>query len=334
MPSKTKPGIREIAEEAGVAIATAERVLNERGSVSEKTRIRVLDAAKRIGARRILPEPWHGIVPIEVILPANRSPFWIALDEAVRRVAASLPRHFSVSRTIVPENDFSALRSAILKPKHARRGLIIAADAAETIAPALRSVIERGEHVITIVTDIPDLVGHHFSGINNVSAGRTAAKVMLKSARQEGVFLAIPLHLRRLEHRQRLSGFEMIAGQSRAVVVEVTNEIPGRTAEVIRRTLRSHTVAGIYATGHDSAEIAEVMRGLDRRPVWITHEKSELHKEFMRADLLDFVLDQDPVGQARWALTKMAELCNAVGPDQLPLARRPEMRLFCSENFD
>jgi len=44
----------EIASAAGVSLSTVDRVLNERGSVSEKARRLVVDAARRLGVPRTL----------------------------------------------------------------------------------------------------------------------------------------------------------------------------------------------------------------------------------------------------------------------------------------
>ena len=51
-------GMAELAQEAGVSIATVDRVLNGREAVRADTRARILEAAQRIGhpaARRLPP---------------------------------------------------------------------------------------------------------------------------------------------------------------------------------------------------------------------------------------------------------------------------------------
>ena len=45
---KPTSGIRAIAEELGISIATVDRALHDRGRISEKTRALVLQAAKRL----------------------------------------------------------------------------------------------------------------------------------------------------------------------------------------------------------------------------------------------------------------------------------------------
>ncbi|HLX00788.1 MAG TPA: LacI family DNA-binding transcriptional regulator, partial [Trinickia sp.] len=64
---KRSARFEEIAAEAGVSVATVDRVLNERGSVSAATRARVVAAAKRLAVPRILPDTRHGLVHIDVL---------------------------------------------------------------------------------------------------------------------------------------------------------------------------------------------------------------------------------------------------------------------------
>lgn len=333
MSQSKYPALKTIAEHAGVSLTTAERVLNERGSVSERTRLKVLESARLLGANRILPERWHGLHHFEVILPANKTPLWRMLDAAVKRTAATLPKFISVHRTLLPENDFQTLERAVLNPKVRRSGLIIAADSAEAIAPALRQIRSRGEHVITIVTDVPGLGEHDFAGIDNLKAGRTAGLLMHNTMKQTGAVLVLPVHTRRQEHRDRLDGFKAIIGANRKVIIDVTHEVPGNTGRAVQRALDDGPLAGIYATGHDSHEIAPILANLTSRPIWITHERSDLHTELMREGTLDYVLDQDPDAQIRWALYRMAEHCALVDTGILEPPPRPELRFFCCENL-
>ena len=60
--------LEDIASHAGVGMATVDRVLNERGGVSQKTVAKVLVSAKALGARRILPSEGRRHLVIEAVL--------------------------------------------------------------------------------------------------------------------------------------------------------------------------------------------------------------------------------------------------------------------------
>ena len=75
-----RAGMRDVAQRAGVGIATVGRVLNERGHVSPATAKRVLDAARELGLRRILPLPHRPVLRFEVLLAHPHSSFLTRLN--------------------------------------------------------------------------------------------------------------------------------------------------------------------------------------------------------------------------------------------------------------
>lgn len=96
--------LKEVARRAGVGLATVDRVLNERGGVAPETVHRVLQAAREVGLKRILPEehrhPWQ----IELLLSSNDSFFFKQLAQDFTEVASHLGyRRLTLRRTFVPE---------------------------------------------------------------------------------------------------------------------------------------------------------------------------------------------------------------------------------------
>ena len=56
--------LSEVAAKAGVGSATVDRVINERGNVSEQTRKKIVDVARELGLKRILPASYRRHVRI------------------------------------------------------------------------------------------------------------------------------------------------------------------------------------------------------------------------------------------------------------------------------
>lgn len=334
-PTPFRHGFREIAVRAGVSISTVDRVLNERGSVSAERRDRVLEVARQLGVRRLLPEAWHRTRRVEIILPRNRpgnpTPFWDQLDRAAQRQARAAPAHATIHRTRVREGDTAALRQAILHPPVSRDALVIASDTDETIRHALETVMARGEQVIAVVTDVPGLPPHSYCGIDNLAMGRTAGFLMSGFVRGEGRLLVLAASDRRREHGERVEGFiEAMAGRfpvELAVVDETAERIRAATQEALRRG----RLAGIYLTGHTPEAIADLLRGRPDKPVWISHELSPAHAALLREGVLDFALDQDPEAQIACALA-LAGAGGAREVAPIPL-RRPEFRIYCAQNI-
>lgn len=334
-PASIRRGFREIAARAGVSVSTVDRVLNERGSVSPQRRDRVLEVARQLGIRRILPEAWHRTRRIEIILPRNRpgnpTPFWDDLDQAAYRQARAAPAQATIHRTRVREGDTDALRQAILHPPVPRDALIIAPESSQTICHALKTVMKRGEQVIAIVADVPGLPAHPYCGIDNPALGRTAGFLMSGFVRGTGKLLVLKGSDHRHEHGERVEGFlDAVAGRF-PVEVTVTDESADRTRARALEVLRKGPISGIYLTGHTPEAIADIVRDQPARPVWISHELSPAHAGLLREGVLDFVLDQDPEAQIARAV---AVATGAVEDDgnRLVLPRSPEFRIYCKTN--
>ena len=78
--------LEDIAIHAGVGIATVDRVLNERGGVSQKTVTRVLESARMLGARRILPSERRRHLVVEAVLSRSHSAYYDRLNKALQQV--------------------------------------------------------------------------------------------------------------------------------------------------------------------------------------------------------------------------------------------------------
>ena len=212
---KRSPRFTEIAAEAGLSPSTVDRVLNERGSASNKARQKVIAAAQKLGVPRILPSAAHELVHFDILLPDNRTPFFLRLRGALTSACSILDKQLVVHRLIVRESDEASLLKAITKPSYRRRGLIVAAPDTRGVRQALGEVLDRGEAVVTVVSNVADVQGIAYFGIDNYRAGRTAGT-------RYGSFRATTRTRDVPERRQRLGG---ASGTNR--------RLPGRTDRLL-----------------------------------------------------------------------------------------------------
>ena len=171
---KRSPRFIEIAVEAGVSPSTVDRVLNERGSASKKARQKVIAAAQKLGVPRILPSAAHELVHIDVLLPDNTTPFFLRLRAALASACSILDKRIIVHRRTVEGADETSLVKAILKSPYRRQGLIVAAPDTQSVRQALRDVLDQSESVVTVASNVADVQGIAYFGIDNYRAGRTA----------------------------------------------------------------------------------------------------------------------------------------------------------------
>ncbi len=86
----TRPTVIDIAREAGVSLATVDRVLNERPGVRDKTIRAVAEAIERLGYVRNVAAAnlaKSRLYRFAFVLPDVQSQFLLALREAIAEVA-------------------------------------------------------------------------------------------------------------------------------------------------------------------------------------------------------------------------------------------------------
>ena len=325
----------DIARLAGMSRSTVDRVLNERGSVSEATRKKIIAAARELGIKRVLPDLWHGTYRIDLIIPKNglhnHSPLWGEIDSFAQIHARNLPSYISLHRTLIPEGDHDGLYKAILTPPFQRNALIIAAGSDEAAIPALLEVAKRGEQIVTIVNDVPIDVDHLYGGVDNFVQGQTAAQLMNGLMRDSGEILVIQGSMKRREHRDRVVGFLKMIDQHYPVIIHETNEDDDMTSRIVLETFKKHHIVGIYSTVHAPDAIGNILKKMPDRPKWISHELSDKHKLLLQQDVIDFVLDQDADTQVAWAIANAAAPILA-GNHGMHL-KQPEFKIFCKTNI-
>jgi len=305
-----KARLADIAAEAGVGTATAERVLNARGNVGPRTAERVLLAARKLGYDRHLPELYRGLIRIEAILMRPDTAFFVRLSDAFARIGATLDRSVLLHRTFLEEKDPLGVARHIANPGFRRSGLIIVAPDHPELGAQLRAAKEAGVIVVHIVSRIEG-VGEPFIGIDNYAAGRTAAfhiSHMLQS--RAGSLVALCHSSAYHGHRERIRGFSDYlsehphAGHSFGLVMFGQDD-ERCSATLFEDALRSYPdIIGIYNAGGANSGIAAILeRGwCTASMVWVGHELTESSRGWLKSGLMDIVLDQAPEMQARRAV--------------------------------
>jgi LacI family transcriptional regulator len=344
---KRAPRFKEIAEEAGVSEATVDRVLNERGSVSSQARQRVVEAALKLGVQRILPDTRHGIVHFDVLMPINHTPFFKRLDQSLQRAIAMLDQRIIFHRVRIKGNDDAAYARAILHPPYKRSGLIVVSASAPRTAAALRKVIDAGETVVALVSDLGGMPGCHYAGIDNERAGRTAGYLIdrlmpLPAVRQDrdkvlilSAFHDFPAH------QQRVAGCLQALSHPRdgltaALTPQFVEKETFDDADICFRlasaALKRGGVAAIYNTGEGSQGIANALRkyGAEQKVIWVAHEMHDEHRALLIEGSLDLAIDQDPDRQALSALQQLLYSTKQIA--QPPVDPLGDFTLFMQPN--
>ncbi len=330
--------IRDIAHAANVSVATVDRVFNDRPGVKPRTRDRVLAAASKIG---YLADP-PAVLPVRqirlhVLLPAGTNAFIADLADQVRRQAAAIPG-LTVAIDSLVVFDPAAIASSLAALTGQTDGVALIAVDHPAVREAIRSLVQSGSPVVTLVSDIQSVPRLAYIGIDNGQAGRLAGYVMgrfVGSVRPAKVaFFAGSMAYR--GHQEREMGFRQVLTEDFAQVLlvdrrEVHEDRERAFTETLALLDRHPDLAAIYNAGGATAGIARALkeRGRDRSIVLVAHEATAGNKALLIDGTLDAVIDQNPKVEAREALLTLIAAANGRPHETL----MPRLQIVFRENL-
>jgi LacI family transcriptional regulator len=280
-----RPTVIDIAREAGVSLATVDRVLNARPGVREKTIQAVNEAIARLGYVRDLTAANLARgrnYRLAVVLPDTESQFVQSLADALREAGSlAAASRTDLSLLLFPAEDPHALAALLAAlPGRGYAGVALMAPETPVLRDAVRGLRLRGLPVVALVSDLPNTGRDHFVGIDNRAAGRTAGVLMgrfLGGAPGEVLVLGSSLLARDMVERRR--GFdEVMLRDFPGIEVLPSLETHGSGAllrqVVAERLAAAPGVRGIYAMGDGHRSLTQVIgeMGLSGRLTVICHE--------------------------------------------------------------
>lgn len=309
-----KPTVHDIADKAGVSLATVDRVLNGRAGVRDKTRARVFEAMEALGYVRDVAAAnlaRQRIYDFDFVLPANDNAFMQALRrelvEAMTRAGVERTR---INLVDIPAFDEAALEQALMQTLERRPdGVAFVAVDSPVIAAAAARLRAEGIAAVTLVSDLADADRDHYVGIDNVAAGRSAASLIGRFLGNSGGTVAVmagSLSLR--DHRERLDGFLAVM-QAEFPALRILAPLQGRDEAATVERLLTHLIqerddlTGLYSLGAGNGGLIAALKAAARRPrAVIAHELDATTVEALQNGTIDAVLAQDAGHEIRSAI--------------------------------
>lgn len=189
---RRRPTLKDLADAAGVGLATVDRVLNERPNVRPVTVDRVLAAAERIGypTRRLEALRRDAARPLVRFAFVLHKPS----QEFYRNFAAELDRAVDARTDIRGSCDIRF--SASQAPSDFAAELVDAADKADvlatsainhpTLSQTIRDLQDAGKPVFSLLNDAASGVQQSYFGLDNVKVGRIAGWMIALQVREPG----------------------------------------------------------------------------------------------------------------------------------------------------
>lgn len=313
-----RPTTKDLAKEAGVSLATVDRVLNERPGVKLRTVTRVNEAIEKIGFVRNIQaanlaknKDYH----FEFILPSTGGVFLAELlsriDEASHSFASEMVsakgKQIDVNDPHAVANYLSSLNSSEID------GVAIMVPESPQVRDAIARVSERGMQVVQFLSGQPKASEMDFVGIDNYAAGATAGNIMGRFlGQQDGKIMVIAETMQSRDAIERRLGFdEIMTKQFSHFKVLPSLETYGnsdRTNRIIRQSLENNPeLSGVYIM---NTEAEQPIKAIDnamnaKHLVTVAHERTAFTEAALKRDKLDAIIAQNTGHAVRSAIRIM-----------------------------
>ncbi len=335
-----KPTVHDIAREAGVSLATVDRVMNARPGVKARTVQRVQAAIETLGYVRDLSAANLARgrdYRFAFLLPDADSQFLHQLRAAIEEAgaAARFDRCFVEIIPLEPTQSGCTQAFDQIEDKD-MDGVAVMAPVCDPVADLLKQLDAAGQAVVTLVTDQAGDGRGRFVGIDNMAAGRTAGRIMAGFLKVDGPVAMVVNTMQARDMVERLAGFTEVL-QSERPGVSLLPPLEGhddraKTRELLAAALHQDP-AGVYSAGAGTRGVTSALQHHDgpSRPIVIAHDLTSHTKAALRDGIIDVVIDQNTGHLARSALRVLrAKIENR---DLIPSQERIRIEVVLKENL-
>lgn len=318
--------IKQIATQAGVSKATVDRVLHGRGSVHYQTSRRIRQALEELEAQEKSGPAMGRTFHIDIILHTPKR-FSDAVQQAIHAQLGSLaPFRIFPRFHLYQEIDTRQMSELILRCiGKGSQGVILKAADEPQINDAVNQLTAAGIPVVTLVSDLPQSERISYIGMDNRTAGQTAAYLMscwLDNTAQD-VAVVISSELFRGEEEREM-GFRTWL-RSRAPHLHVVDISGGfgvyqPTLERVTQALQDNpSIKAIYSVGGGNRAIVDAFATLDRQlTVFIGHDLDEENRQLLAEERIAAVIDHNLQVDARHAFLHILQFHRLCKLDPIP----------------
>lgn len=336
--------IHDVAEKAGVSLATVDRVLNKRPGVREAT-IKKVQAA--VEALDYTPDVFAASLAkkrayrFHFLIPNGPNAFMEDLTREAAQYARTLERE-RVSIHIEPIDAFDSHKvtgTLAILDANVCDGVAVVAPAFPEVRAAIDRLQDRGIHVVTLVSDHPASSRPYFIGIDNLAAGRVAGRLLgrfLPKTPVNAAVIAGSLGLR--DHADRYTGFSEVLRDEfphvHLLKVREGRDDNSKNQDLVAQLLMDQPdLSGLYNIGAGNRGIIAALEAACRGSsvTFIGHELTPFTRDALVCGTMDALIAQDPGHEIRSAIRILKALCD--GAPILKDQERIGIDIFLKDNL-
>jgi LacI family transcriptional regulator len=293
--------LKEVARQSGLSTATVDRAINNRANVSPQTKARVAAAISELEGQEAQLTASGRRVFFDFVIEAPTR-FSREVKHAAEQVLPSIggavcrPRFFA--QEIMGEDDVTAALTRIAK--RGSHGVCIKARDLPKIRAAVDQVIASGIPVVTLVTDLTTAKRIAYVGLDNQSAGRTAAYLIAKTVGDvAGTVLTSRSNDRFLGEEEREVAFKgtlnRLCPKLRIIDASGGNGVHFETSRIMQSVVAGlDQIRAVYSMGGGNTTILEVLEQNGSLPdVYVAHDLDNDNRRLIEEGRLSFVLHHD-----------------------------------------
>lgn len=314
--------IEDVAEKAGVSVATVDRVLNARASVRPANAKRVEAAIRalnyhpdRLAARLARQRDYCFCF----VLPKGDNIFMHNLGDEISAHARHLVAERVAADILYTDVfDANALAASLGRLGEGYDGVAVVALDHPNVRAAIATLSARGTAVVTLVSDVPGAERIHYVGIDNSAAGRTAATLLgryIGGRKGKVGIIAGSLALR--DHAERHFGFQQVMlgeyAHLKLLPLQEGRDNAHRSEEIAAALLdQNPDLVGLYNVGGGTDGIVRALeaRGRSKDVVCVAHELNTVTRKALLDGTLDVVISQDAGHEVRSAMRVLMAKCD------------------------
>src|ERR1700687_276858 len=261
--------LKDIARQAGVSLATVDRVLHNRAGVRPDTVRRVKEAIERnafqphVAAAELARGRARRFA---FVMPFGPNLFMQQIQAYLGEMSGWLSaRRLAIEMVATDVFDPVVLASKLESLSGDFDGVAVVALDHPSVRAAINDLVDGGTKVVTLVSDVPSSRRYHYVGIDNSAAGRTAGALIGRLVGPRRGKIAIVAGSQGLrDHAERIFGFNQVMA-SEFLQLEVLPLLEGRDQDdrsehLMMRLLSDHPdIVGLYNVGAGTPGVAKAL---------------------------------------------------------------------------
>ena len=312
--------LRDIARQAGVSLATVDRVLHNRPGVRPDTVRRVKEAVERnafqphVAAAELARGRFRRFA---FVMPSGSNPFMQEIEAYLGEMSAWLAaRRLAVELVATDVFDAAVLAARLESLVGDFDGVAVVALDHPSVRAAINDLVEGGTKVVTLVSDVPSSRRHHYVGIDNIAAGRTAGALIGRLVGPKPGKIAVVAGSQSLrDHAERIFGFNQVMAseypQLDVLPIVEGRDDDGRSEQLTTKLFGDHPdIVGLYNAGAGTPGVAKALieTGRAGQMVFVGHDVTMITRKLLLQGMMDAVISQNPGHEARAAVRVLLAL--------------------------